>query len=96
MLYTRVLDQLFFPILKLKFPDFENIYSVNEGNHVHFLKGLKKFIKSLQELDENKARPNPAWISGRKFSSVYIIVLADIWEGNKVLIEDFEITILKL
>lgn len=33
----------------MKFPDKGSIYSVNEGNYVHFPKGVKKYIKYCQE-----------------------------------------------
>ena len=33
----------------MKFPEKGNIYSVNEGNYVHFPKGVKKYIKYCQE-----------------------------------------------
>lgn len=49
---------------KMKFPDSGNIYSVNEGNYVHFPKGVKKFIKWLQELDEKEGRPYTARYTG--------------------------------
>ena len=39
----------------MKFPEKGNIYSVNEGNYVHFPKGVKKYIKYCQE--EEGERP---------------------------------------
>ncbi len=33
----------------MKFPEKGNIYSVNEGNYIHFPKGVKKYIKYCQE-----------------------------------------------
>jgi len=33
----------------MKFPEKGNIYSVNEGNYIHFPKGIKKYIKYCQE-----------------------------------------------
>ena len=33
----------------LKFPKYGNIYSINEGNYVHFPEGVKKYIKYCQE-----------------------------------------------
>jgi fructose-1,6-bisphosphatase I len=39
----------------MKFPEKGNIYSVNEGNYVHFPEGLKKYIKYCQE--EEGERP---------------------------------------
>ena len=39
----------------MKFPEKGNIYSVNEGNYVHFPEGVKKYIKYCQ--DEEGERP---------------------------------------
>lgn len=41
----------------VKFPPTGKIYSVNEGNYIHFPDGVKKFIKWMQELDESDGRP---------------------------------------
>ena len=41
----------------IKFPELSNIYSVNEGNYVHFPQGVKKFIKWMQEIDVKDGRP---------------------------------------
>ncbi len=41
----------------IKFPKKGNTYSINEGNYIHFPKGIKKYIKWVQELDENENRP---------------------------------------
>jgi fructose-1,6-bisphosphatase I len=41
----------------IKAPEDGNIYSVNEGNYVHFPEGVKKYIKWVQELDETTNRP---------------------------------------
>ena len=32
----------------LKFPSTGNIYSINEGNYVHFPEGIKNYIKFCQ------------------------------------------------
>ncbi len=42
---------------KIKFPKNGKTYSINEGNYVHFPDGIKKYIKWVQELDENSNRP---------------------------------------
>lgn len=42
---------------KIHFPEKGRIYSVNEGNYVHFPSGVKKYIKWLQELDKKENRP---------------------------------------
>lgn len=39
----------------MKFPEKGNIYSVNEGNYIHFPEGVKKYIKYCQE--EEGERP---------------------------------------
>ncbi|CAL66137.1 class 1 fructose-bisphosphatase [Christiangramia forsetii] len=41
----------------IKFPKKGNTYSVNEGNYVHFPQGIKKYIKWVQELNEEENRP---------------------------------------
>lgn len=38
----------------LKFPSTGNIYSINEGNYVHFPDGIKKYIKYCQENIDNR------------------------------------------
>lgn len=38
----------------MKFPDLGHIYSVNEGNYVHFPDGVKKFIKYCQEEKDDR------------------------------------------
>ncbi len=47
----------------MKIPNGGKIYSINEGNYVHFPDGVKKFIKWCQEEDKPSKRP---------FSSRYI------------------------
>lgn len=41
----------------IKTPDSGKIYSINEGNYIHFPQGVKKYIKYCQEIDEETARP---------------------------------------
>ncbi|MBV1872690.1 MAG: class 1 fructose-bisphosphatase [Gammaproteobacteria bacterium] len=41
----------------LMVPEDGAIYSVNEGNYVHFPEGVKKYIKYCQEEDESTQRP---------------------------------------
>ena len=38
----------------MKFPDIGNIYSINEGNYVHFPQGVKDYLKYCQEEVENR------------------------------------------
>ncbi len=39
---------------KMKFPNIGKIYSINEGNYVHFPQGVKEYIKYCQEEKENR------------------------------------------
>lgn len=39
---------------KLKFPEDGNIYSINEGNYVHFPQGVKDYLKYCQEEKGNR------------------------------------------
>ena len=48
----------------IKFPAEGSIYSVNEGNYIHFPSGIKKFIKWMQELDKEENRPYTARYTG--------------------------------
>jgi len=41
----------------IRCPDNGMIYSVNEGNYVHFPSGVKRYIKYCQEEDEKTGRP---------------------------------------
>ena len=42
---------------KMQIPQDGKIYSVNEGNYVHFPEGVKRYIKYCQEFDEATSRP---------------------------------------
>lgn len=48
----------------IKFPKEGSIYSVNEGNYIHFPQGIKKLIKWMQELNQNENRPYTARYTG--------------------------------
>lgn len=48
----------------IKFPREGTIYSVNEGNYIHFPKGIKRLIKWMQELDMEENRPYTARYTG--------------------------------
>lgn len=48
----------------IKFPEKGCIYSVNEGNYIHFPIGIKKLIKWMQELDKPSNRPYTARYTG--------------------------------
>jgi len=41
----------------IRTPEDGSIYSVNEGNYIHFPSGIKKYIKYCQEKDEESHRP---------------------------------------
>ena len=41
----------------IKTPEDGSIYSVNEGNYIHFPEGIKKYIKYCQEIDKDSGRP---------------------------------------
>lgn len=42
---------------RIRTPDTGKIYSINEGNYVHFPMGVKKYIKYCQEIDPDTDRP---------------------------------------
>ncbi|MDT0649508.1 class 1 fructose-bisphosphatase [Autumnicola edwardsiae] len=42
---------------QIRYPEHGKIYSVNEGNYVHFPDGVKKYIKWVQQIDEKDGRP---------------------------------------
>ncbi|MGB3775503.1 MAG: class 1 fructose-bisphosphatase [Leeuwenhoekiella sp.] len=41
----------------IQIPKIGKIYSVNEGNYIHFPAGVKKLIRWMQEIDEAEGRP---------------------------------------
>lgn len=41
----------------MRFPDYGNIYSINEGNYIKFPEGVKQYIKYCQIRDEETNRP---------------------------------------
>jgi fructose-1,6-bisphosphatase I len=41
----------------IRTPEDGSIYSVNEGNYIHFPEGIKKYIKYCQEIDKDTGRP---------------------------------------
>ncbi|HBS86773.1 MAG: fructose-bisphosphatase [Bacteroidetes bacterium GWF2_38_335] len=41
----------------MKTPEHGKIYSINEGNYIHFPMGVKKYIKYCQEIDKATNRP---------------------------------------
>lgn len=42
---------------RIRTPETGKIYSINEGNYVHFPMGVKKYIKYCQEIDPDTDRP---------------------------------------
>lgn len=53
----------------IKFPENGKIYSINEGNYVHFPKGVKKYIKYCQE--EQGDRPYTSRYIGSMVSDIH-------------------------
>jgi fructose-1,6-bisphosphatase I len=53
----------------MKFPENGNIYSINEGNYVHFPQGVKKYIKYCQE--EKEDRPYTSRYIGSMVSDIH-------------------------
>ena len=57
----------------IKTPEYGSIYSINEGNYIHFPEGIKKYIKYCQEIDKT---------SGRPYSSRYVGSLVSDFHRN--------------
>ncbi len=55
--YDPGIGSFFLSHPKMQIPDDGKIYSINEGNYVHFPQGVKKYIKWCQELDTTTNRP---------------------------------------
>ena len=55
----------------MKIPDSGTIYSINEGNYVHFPEGVKKYIKFCQVEDEATSRPYTSRYIGSMVSDVH-------------------------
>ncbi|WP_372919603.1 class 1 fructose-bisphosphatase [Salegentibacter sp.] len=53
----------------MKFPEEGRIYSINEGNYVHFPEGVKKYIKYCQE--EKQDRPYTSRYIGSMVSDIH-------------------------
>lgn len=53
----------------MKFPENGRIYSINEGNYVHFPDGVKKYIKYCQEEEED--RPYTSRYIGSMVSDIH-------------------------
>ena len=55
----------------MKIPKSGNIYSMNEGNYVHFPDGVKKFIKWCQEEDKARNRPYSSRYIGSAVADIH-------------------------
>jgi len=55
--YDPGIGSFFLSHPKMQIPENGKIYSINEGNYVHFPDGVKKYIKWCQELEESSNRP---------------------------------------
>jgi len=55
----------------MKVPENGMIYSVNEGNYVHFPDGVKKYIKYCQEIDVDTNRPYTSRYIGSLVSDLH-------------------------
>lgn len=55
----------------MKIPQSGTIYSINEGNYVHFPEGVKKYIKYCQEEDDTTHRPYTSRYIGSLVADVH-------------------------
>ena len=55
----------------MKTPDVGKIYSINEGNYVHFPDGVKKYIKYCQEEDNKTSRPYSSRYIGSAVADIH-------------------------
>lgn len=55
--YDPGIGSFFLSHPKMQIPEDGKIYSINEGNYVHFPDGVKKYLKWCQELDTSSNRP---------------------------------------
>ena len=60
---------------KMKIPDDGVIYSINEGNYVHFPEGVKKYLKYCQVEDEQTSRPYTSRYIGSMVADVHRTLL---------------------
>ncbi|MCH7771232.1 MAG: class 1 fructose-bisphosphatase, partial [Bacteroidetes bacterium] len=56
---------------KIETPKKSKIYSINEGNYLYWHTGLKKYIKYLQEEDEESGRPYSSRYIGSMVADVH-------------------------
>tara|TARA_R110002096_G_scaffold436104_1_gene667980 strand:- start:12761 stop:13777 length:1017 start_codon:yes stop_codon:yes gene_type:complete len=55
--YDPGIGSFFLSNHNMQAPEDGKIYSINEGNYVHFPEGVKRYLKWVQELDETTNRP---------------------------------------
>ncbi|WP_214225281.1 class 1 fructose-bisphosphatase [Pedobacter sp. B4-66] len=55
----------------MKIPPNGNIYSLNEGNYVHFPEGVKKYLKYVQVEDESTNRPYTSRYIGSMVADIH-------------------------
>lgn len=55
----------------IKIPSHGRIYSINEGNYVHFPDGVKRYIKYCQEEDESTDRPYSSRYIGSMVADIH-------------------------
>lgn len=55
----------------MRFPERGQIYSINEGNYVHFPSGVKRYLKFCQELDPASNRPYTSRYIGSLVSDLH-------------------------
>ena len=55
----------------MKIPEHGNIYSLNEGNYVHFPEGVKKYLKYVQVHDERTNRPYTSRYIGSMVADIH-------------------------
>jgi len=55
----------------LTIPETGTIYSINEGNYIHFPQGVKKYIKYCQEEDKNTSRPYTSRYTGSMVADLH-------------------------
>ncbi len=55
----------------IKIPESGSIYSINEGNYVHFPKGVKKYIKYCQVEDDESLRPYTSRYIGSMVADIH-------------------------
>lgn len=55
----------------LKMPKNGKIYSINEGNYIHFPEGVKKYIKYCQEEDSTTSRPYSSRYIGSAVADIH-------------------------